>query len=78
MIEYCDTANPQETCYCGNAARWSEGGWSDPWCHQGKCYSGKADDRCKNKTNGHQLGDGTWCWTERRDTRCQEVYGEST
>ena len=25
---------------------------------------------CKGKSNGHQIGDGTWCWDGRRDIQC--------
>ena len=50
------------------------GEWLDPWCHEGKCYSGsKVYKDCKGKSNGHQIGDGTWCWDGRRDTRCPAI-----
>ena len=52
----------------------------DPWCYEGKCYTGQAYSECAgrgvNMTYGGQLydvngtWDGTWCFDERRDTNC--------
>ena len=30
-------------CDCTGAVGWSEGGWHEPWCYAGKCYTGKYD-----------------------------------
>ena len=51
----------------------------DPWCYEGKCYSGQFYDQCKRKgleSTAESLGDGTWCFNdERRDTECLAVPG---
>lgn len=39
-------------------------------CTEHSCYTGAFDIRCSNKTNGHTLGDGGWCWDGRRDQLC--------
>jgi len=45
-------------------------------CHDGKCYAGKADERCEDKKNGFDLRDGGWCWDRRRDVECSPISGE--
>mmetsp|Transcript_92446 Transcript_92446/g.270612 ORF Transcript_92446/g.270612 Transcript_92446/m.270612 type:complete len:512 (+) Transcript_92446:87-1622(+) len=46
----------------GNSSCSPPEGWEHAFCHNGKCFANKRDDRCQGQTNGHQLGDGTWCW----------------
>ena len=61
-------------CDCTTASGWIEGEWTDPWCHQGKCYSGQNYGACAGKglwNNSESLGDGTWCFNEERNTECQ-------
>ena len=67
---------PKDVCDCSKAPGWVEGEWADPWCHGGKCFSGQNHDDCVGKENGHQLGDGTWCFDKRRDTECPPISGE--
>ena len=66
-------------CDCTAASGWEEGEWLDPWCHEGKCYSGQDDyPGCIGKglnSIAEDLGDGTWCFNERRDTDCLIVPG---
>ena len=74
--------DPKSTCNCSEAPGWVAGKWLDPWCHEGKCFSGIKYDGCKEKPNGHPLGDGTWCYEGRRDTEClavncKEIYFDS-
>ena len=50
----------------------------DPWCYEGKCNSGQDYDGCIGKgldSTAEVLGDGTWCFNERRDTECVAVPG---
>ena len=39
-------------------------------CHEGVCYTGTKDKRCKGKKNEFDLKDGGWCWEGRRDIMC--------
>merc|ERR1711871_628378 len=58
------------TCRCQGAPGWNAS-WAKPWCWEGKCYSGVSDERCIGNTKSYKnLGDGTWCHFERRDTEC--------
>ena len=65
-------------CDCTTAKGLTEGEWRQPWCHQGKCYTGQAYDKCVGKSNGHALGDGTWCWNAERNTECPTTTGKIT
>ena len=65
------------TCNCSEAIGWTEGEWKTPWCHEGACYTGQDYDECENKDNDHQLGDGTWCYDESRNTRCPTYSGNA-
>ena len=70
--------SPKKACDCSKAPGWTVGEWLDPWCHEGKCYSGsKVSEDCKGKSNGHQIGDGTWCWDGRRDTQCHAIESKN-
>ena len=69
---------PQRVCDCSRAPGWGAGKWKDPWCHDGKCYSGQPHGNCKGKANGYQLGDGTWCHDGRRDTKCPAITSKNT
>ena len=44
------------------------------YCYQGTCYTGKDDNRCLDKANAYDLGDGGFCNRNngdfRRDTKC--------
>ena len=62
-------------CQCEKAIGGTEGQWRTPWCYDGVCYTGQAYDECKDKKNGHPLGDGTWCWNQERNTRCPTTSG---
>ena len=62
-------------CQCDNATGWNEGQWKSPWCYDGACYTGQSHDECKDKKNGHPLGDGTWCWNKERNTQCPASGG---
>jgi len=70
------TRGPGGTCKCSEAPGFGEG-WKGPWCYEGKCYAGvDGDPRCAGKPAnkyGGSLGDGTWCFGERRDTECPAV-----
>jgi len=54
------------------------GKWREPWCFEGQCYtrqaSGPGSDLCVGKGVGKKfgggLGDGSWCFNERRDITC--------
>merc|ERR1712157_359372 len=54
------------------------GKWREPWCWEGQCYtrqaSGPGSDLCVGKGVGRKfgggLGDGSWCFNERRDITC--------
>jgi len=54
------------------------GKWREPWCWEGQCYtrqaSGPGSDLCVGKGVGKKfgggLGDGSWCFNERRDITC--------
>ena len=76
----CDAGNQGAAgvCNCINAKGWIEGIWRKPWCHEGKCYTGQAYDKCIGKPNGKGLGDGTWCWNEERNTGCPVKSGKIT
>jgi len=67
-------------CNCTNAPGWTEGNWWKPWCHQGMCLTGMKlpYEECFGKLNGTGLGDGTWCWDEKRNTRCPTIPGKTT
>ena len=39
-------------------------------CSQGTCVTGTKVPACANQENGHQLGDGGWCYDGRRDIEC--------
>ena len=71
-----DATDPNTVCDCSKAPGWVKRQWPDLWCYGGKCYSGIAHDNCTGKDNGHPLGDGTWCHTGRRDTKCQIIAGK--
>ncbi len=65
-------------CSCVGAPGWVAGEWLDPWCHEGKCYTGQAHAACEGRGAGYsgplltgEYGfDGTWCHDERRQTEC--------
>ena len=63
-------------CHCTNVIGWSEGQWGKPWCNEGLCKTSQDYDECMGKTNGHELGDGTWCWKDGRHARCQTTPGK--
>ena len=63
------------TCECEKAKVWNEGTWNAPTCSEGLCKISQPYDKCKGKQNGHQLGDDTWCWNERRHARCPVASG---
>ena len=54
---------------------WNEGSWQPPTCHEGVCYMGQTYNECTGKGNGHPVGDGTWCWEEKRYTKCPTDKG---
>ena len=62
-------------CNCKEAPGWDDGNWSNPKCHEGNCYAGQYYDECKGKDNLYSLGDGTWCWDEKRSTECSISSG---
>ena len=64
-------------CDCSKAKGWIERNWREPWCSEVKCYTGQSFGDCRGKDNGHSLGDGTWCWDERRDTECPVTPGKT-
>ena len=39
-------------------------------CREGTCYTGTLDDRCDDKEDWFDLGDGGWCMAGRRDQEC--------
>lgn len=57
-------------CNCTKAVGWIDGEWWNPWCYEGRCYTGQYYDECVGIANGNSLGDGTWCWNEARNTEC--------
>ena len=57
-------------CNCNEAAGWDEGKWETPVCHKGNCYAGQSYEECGGKDNGHPIGDGTFCWDQKRYTQC--------
>ena len=58
------------TCICSKAVGWTLGRWETPVCHKGACYTGQSYDECKGKDNGHLVGDGTFCYSQKRYTQC--------
>ena len=60
----------RETFYFKENTSLFKGEWRRPWCWQGRCYTGQKYAECEDKENGHQLGDGTWCFNKSRDTVC--------
>ena len=58
------------TCICSKAVGWAVGKWETPVCHKGACYAGQSYDECKGKSNGHLVGDGTFCYYQKRYTKC--------
>merc|ERR1719219_943836 len=60
------------------------GKWREPWCFEGQCYtrqaSGPGSDLCVGKGVGKKfgggLGDGSWCFNERRDITCSDPNQE--
>ena len=73
----CPAGNngPGGKCDCSGAKEWVEGQWPLILCSKGNCFARQDYDQCKNKNNGHQLGDGTWCWDRHRDTKCSTIQG---
>jgi len=57
-------------CNCAAAIGWVDGEWWNPWCYEGRCYTGQVYNDCVGQANGASLGDGTWCWNEDRNTEC--------
>ena len=67
-------------CDCTRATGWIKGEWRDPVCYEGNCYSGQNYVACEGKgllSNPENLGDGTWCFNEERNTQCQTDPGNS-
>ena len=62
-------------CDCSNVAGWIDGEWPIQRCNKGRCYARQENDVCNGKDNGHWIGDGTWCWDNFRDTRCEIIPG---
>ena len=68
---------PGGACDCRTAKGVNEGKWREPWCHEGKCYTGQAYNDCVGKSNGHKLGDKTWCFNGERNTKCPTTPGKT-
>ena len=62
-------------CNCAAAIGWVDGEWWNPWCYEGRCYTGQVYNDCVGQANGASLGDGTWCWNEDRNTECPTETG---
>jgi len=63
-------------CRCNKAAVWKEGPWMTPYCDNGLCKTKQPYKKCEGK-NGHPLGDGTWCWGDKRRTWCPTIQESS-
>ena len=62
-----------EGYYCSSNEECTFSGCDQPGkvvCYEGTCYTGTLDNRCKDKDNFHDLGDGGYCFDGRRDQRC--------
>ena len=77
MICPAGTDGPGGQCDCRKAQGWTDlTQWARMICHEGKCYARQeAYGVCKGKANAYQLGDGTWCYGESRDTECLTTIG---
>ena len=61
---------PGGSCACENNPIWDQDTWTNPWCDKGLCKVNQPYQLCQGKANGHLLGDGTWCWDEKRGAQC--------
>ena len=79
MICPAGTKFPGGHCDCSMASGWKDlTQWTKIICHEGRCFARQAYDECKGKENSYQLGDGTWCWSESRDTLCPTTIGKTS
>ena len=67
--------SPGGKCECEKLDLWNEGTWTIPTCDEGLCKIYQTYAKCKGKQNGHQLGDGSWCWNEDRSAKCPLAAG---
>ena len=63
-------------CDCSNLEGWAKGKWSSPFYRGGDCRSRQRYDRCVGEENGKWLGDGTWCFNDKRSANCLCIPGK--
>ena len=67
---------PGGVCDCSNLKGWAKGKWRSPICRNGRCTSSQIYDGCVGKKNGKMLGDGTWCFNDKRWANCLTIPGK--
>ena len=64
------------TCWCSrsNATGWTN---TETWTliceYGGPCFSEQEYDWCVGKDNRRPVGDGTWCYNDKRRTKCDTI-----
>ena len=64
------TKGPGGICQCSTM---EDGPWSEPKCNKGLCKANQDYEDCVGKKNGTMIGDGFWCWNNKRGTRCPMI-----
>ena len=60
-------------CDCRNANGWSEeGGWTIG-CNYHGCFAEQEYNACVGIKDKRPVGDGTWCYDNKRQTECTIV-----